>query len=244
MNADRPIALSETEDRIREGRIVAVLRLRDYRNAVQVAETLAEAGVAALEFTLGHPESLSTVERVAARLDGTTEVGVGTVLTPAHVMAGRDAGARFVVCPHTDPAIITAAIGVGLAPLPGIATPTELVTAQRAGARLLKLFPAASFGLGHLRALHGPFPAAELVPTGGVEIDTIANWLSAGAAAVGVGSSLVDRMGSLDGLAARAKRAVREARLAEPRTPPPTTGSGPYGASEDGPTEGRQSGDH
>jgi Entner-Doudoroff aldolase len=239
MNADRPVALSRTEDRIRAGRIVAVLRLHDYRNAVEVAETLSEAGVAALEFTLGHPESLPTVERVAARLDGATAVGVGTVLTPAQVTAARDAGARFVVCPHADPAIITAAVDAGLAPLPGVATPTELVTAQRAGARLLKLFPAAPLGLGYLKALQGPFPDAELVPTGGVEIDTIATWLSAGATAVGVGSSLVDRTGSLDGLAARARRAVQEARTAGP----PAVGPGLYGSPQAEPEKGRTADD-
>jgi 2-dehydro-3-deoxyphosphogluconate aldolase/(4S)-4-hydroxy-2-oxoglutarate aldolase len=111
-----------------------------------------------------------------------------------------------------------------------------LVTAQRAGARLLKLFPAAPLGLGYLKALQGPFPDAELVPTGGVEIDTIATWLSAGATAVGVGSSLVDRTGSLDGLAARARRAVQEARTA-------AVGPGLYGSPEAEPEKGRTADD-
>ncbi|WP_329248278.1 bifunctional 4-hydroxy-2-oxoglutarate aldolase/2-dehydro-3-deoxy-phosphogluconate aldolase [Actinoallomurus sp. NBC_01490] len=211
MDTSRPTALAETEDRIRAGRIVAVLRLRDHRHAVEVAETLAEAGVTALEFTLDHPDSLAAVERVAARMPGTVAVGAGTVLSPTQVTAARDAGARFVVCPHTDPLIITTAIGCRLAPLPGVTTPTELFAAQQAGARLLKLFPAGPLGIGYLKALRGPFEHAELVPTGGVEIDTIGDWLAAGATAVGVGSSLVDRTGALDGLADRARRAVAAA---------------------------------
>lgn len=235
MTTDRAVnqTVNQTEERIRDGRIVAVLRLRDHRNSVAIAETLAEAGVTALEFTLGHPEALTAVERAAARLDGEVMVGVGTVLAPAQVTAARDAGARFVVCPHTDTGIISAAIDAGLAPLPGIASPTELVTAERAGARLLKLFPAAALGRGYLTALHGPFPAAELVPTGGVEIDTIADWLAAGAVAVGVGSSLVDRMGSLDGLADRARRAVREARSAPRPSGPAEHRPGRGGGDDD-----------
>jgi Entner-Doudoroff aldolase len=212
VDMSRPTAVAETEDHIRAGRIVAVLRLRDHRYAVEVAETLAEAGVTALEFTLDHPDSLAAVERVAARMPATVAVGAGTVLDAAHVTAARDAGARFVVCPHVDPLVITTAIGCRLAPLPGVTTPTELVAAQRAGARLLKLFPAGPLGIDYLKALRGPFESAELVPTGGVEIDMIGDWLSAGATAVGVGSSLVDRTGALDGLAARARRAVEAVR--------------------------------
>ena len=202
----------EVEDGIRRARVVAVLRLRDHSRAVQVAETLAEGGVSALEFTLDDPGGLGAIEQVAGRIGDRVLVGAGTVTEVAQVAAARDAGARFCVSPHTDPAVIAAANGAGLAPLPGVATPTELVAARRAGARLLKLFPAGPLGVGYLKALLGPFGDAERIPPGGVELAGIGTWLSAGAAAVGVGSSLVDRTGSLDGLLDRARTATRAAR--------------------------------
>lgn len=202
----------EIEDRIRAARVVAVLRLRDHTRAVQVAETLAEGGVTALEFTLDDPGGIGAIEKVAARVGGHVLVGAGTVTETAQVTAARDAGARFCVSPHLDPAVVAAANGAGLAPLPGIATPTELLAARRAGARLLKLFPAGPLGIAYLKALKGPFGDAELIPTGGVELDDIGSWLAAGATAVGVGSSLVDRTGSLDGLLGRARRATEAAR--------------------------------
>lgn len=208
--------MSETvrqiEDRIRAARVVAVLRLRDHTRAVQVAETLAEGGVTALEFTLDDPGGIGAIEKVAARIGGDVLVGAGTVTEVAQVAAAREAGARFCVSPHLDPAVVAAANGAGLAPLPGIATPTELLAARRAGARLLKLFPAGPLGIPYLKALKGPFGDAELIPTGGVELDGIRAWLDAGAVAVGVGSSLVDRTGSLDGLLDRARRATEAAR--------------------------------
>lgn len=208
--------MSETvhdiEDRIRAARVVAVLRLRDHTRAVQVAETLAEGGVTALEFTLDDPGGIGAIEKVAARIGDHVLVGAGTVTDAAQVAAAREAGARFCVSPHLDPAVVAAANGAGLAPLPGIATPTELLAARRAGARLLKLFPAGPLGTAYLKALKGPFGDAELIPTGGVELDGIRAWLDAGATAVGVGSSLVDRTGSLDGLLDRARRATEAAR--------------------------------
>jgi len=203
----------QIEDRIRAARVVAVLRLRDHTRAVEVAETLAEGGVTALEFTLDDPGGIGAIERVAARIGDHVLVGAGTVTEVAQVAAAREAGARFCVSPHLDPAVIAAANGAGLAPLPGIATPTELLAARRAGARLLKLFPAGPLGgAAYLKALKGPFGDAELIPTGGVEIDDVRAWLDAGATAVGVGSSLVDRTGSLDGLLDRARRATEAAR--------------------------------
>lgn len=205
------MGVEEIEERVRAARVVAVLRLRDHARAVEVAETLAEGGVTALEFTLDDPGGLGAIEKVAARIGGHVLVGAGTVTEVAQVAAVRDAGGRFCVSPHADPAVIAAANGAGLAPLPGITTPTELVAARRAGARLLKLFPAGPLGVSYLKALLGPFGDAELIPTGGVELADIGAWLSAGAVAVGVGSSLVDRTGSLDGLLDRARAATRAA---------------------------------
>lgn len=204
--------VAEAEARIRTQRLLAVLRLREYGSADAIAETLVECGLGVLEFTLDHPEAIAATARLADRLGPAALLGVGTVTDTAQVAAARDAGARFCVCPHVDPAVIAAAIGAGLVPIPGVATPTELATAQAAGARLIKLFPAGPLGIDYLSALRGPFARAELIPTGGIGVDEVQAWLAAGATAVGLGSSLVERSGTLDGVAERATRAVEAAR--------------------------------
>lgn len=202
------LAAAEVEAAVRREQLVAILRLRDHGNVVQVAETLVEHGVTVLEITLDHPDSVASVRKVADALGDSAVLGAGTVLEPEQVTAARDAGARFCVSPHTDPQLITAVLAAGLAPVPGVLTPTELVTASRAGAILLKVFPSGAQGTGHMRALLGPFADAALIPTGGIGIDDIPTWLGAGATAVALGSALVDRDGTVEGLADRARRAV------------------------------------
>lgn len=199
---------AEVESTLLAERLVAIIRLSDHRAVVEIAQTLAASGIRMLEVTLEHPDGLRSVERVASAVGDSVIVGAGTVIRPALVPAARDAGARFCVCPHLDPAIIAAAQQAGVLPIPGAFTPTEIVQALGCGAPFIKLFPAGAAGLGYLRALRGPLPQARIIPTGGVTIDDVGAWLRAGAAAVALGSDLVDRTGSLDGLAARARRAV------------------------------------
>jgi Entner-Doudoroff aldolase len=196
-----------------ESRVVAILRLRDHGLAAEVCDALARGGIRVLELTQDDPGALEALRAVAGRDD--VVVGAGTVLDPRTVPALADAGARFVVAPNTDRRVIAAALDAGLAPIPGALTATEVATALDAGATIVKLFPAGPLGPGYLRALRGPFERVDFVPTGGIAHDAVGEWLAAGAAAVGLGSDLVDARptdADLAGIEARARVAVEAAR--------------------------------
>lgn len=197
------------EERIRTGRVVAILRLRDQSRAVDLCRALADGGVKAMEITMDHPEALRSLERARQVLGPEVALGAGTVMDAEMVSRVASAGGSFCVSPHLDPEVVLAAQRSGLLAIPGVLSPTEVVTAQRLGLKLLKLFPAGPLGLGYLTALRGPFPQMGFMAVGGVEIDDVPAWLSAGAVAVALGSGLVGRGGDLTGLAERTSRLAR-----------------------------------
>ena len=200
---------SVVEERIRARRVVAILRLRDHSHAVELCRALADGGVSVMEITMDHPESLRSLESARKVLGPEITLGAGTVLAAETVRRAADAGASFCVSPNLDAEIVVAAQGRGLLPVPGVMTPTEVVAAQHLGLSLLKLFPAGPLGLDYLHALQGPLPHIGFVATGGVEIDDVPKWISAGAVAVALGSGLVGRGGDLSGLAERTARLAR-----------------------------------
>jgi 2-dehydro-3-deoxyphosphogluconate aldolase/(4S)-4-hydroxy-2-oxoglutarate aldolase len=190
-------------------RVMAILRAEDASRAEAVVDVLLDNGIRSLELTLTTEGALDVVARLAARVPAGTDVGVGTVLSVDAVERAVDAGARFVVSPSVDPAVIEAAVRNGIASYPGALTPTEISTAWSAGASAVKLFPAGALGPSYLTAVRAPLPDIPLVPTGGVAVEEAGTWLAAGAVAVGVGSPLIgDALtpgGDLDGLARRAQ---------------------------------------
>jgi Entner-Doudoroff aldolase len=202
------------EQHVREGRLVAIVRVPELTRASAAAMTqvLVEAGVRALEFTLTSAGALDAVNAAVDAAGGRAAVGAGTVLKEEQVTAVADAGAQFVVSPHVSPAVIAASHDLGLLALPGAFTATEIQLAVDSGARMVKLFPAQPAGVSYLRALRGPLDKVSFVPTGGIGIDDIERFLSAGAAAVALGSSLVQSTHDLDGLRTRARAAVDAAR--------------------------------
>lgn len=200
--------------------VVAIARHLDPGRVTSVADALAAAGVRAVEVTLNEPmaAALRAIETVATHANGMT-IGAGTVLTIDAAHHAVDAGATFLVMPHTDPALIEWAVARGIPCLPGALTPTEIVTAWRAGAAAVKLFPASAVGPRFVRELAGPFPEIPLVPTGGLTVETVEAFIEAGAVAVGMGSWLVGD-GEPDGVSARARRvvdAISDARRRLPR---------------------------
>jgi|APCry1669190591_1035303.scaffolds.fasta_scaffold12150_2 2-dehydro-3-deoxyphosphogluconate aldolase/(4S)-4-hydroxy-2-oxoglutarate aldolase len=197
---------------LRTERMVAIVRLHDHTNAVVIAETLVEAGVQFLELTIERPTGLAALAEVLAAVGDHAWVGAGTVRRVGEVAAVADLGATFVVMPDTNVDVITASRERGLVTLPGAFTPTEVATAEAAGADFVKLFPASTGGIGHLKALRGPFPTVSFIPTGGVSAENAGEWLAAGAVAVAMGSNLVPSSGSLDGLAERARACVEATR--------------------------------
>jgi Entner-Doudoroff aldolase len=185
------VADSDVVRRIRQAGAVAVLRLTDHSRTLHIGQAIVAGGLDVLEVTFDHPDAAAALRGLADALPASALLGAGTIRQPGQVEEAAAAGARFCVSPHTDPAIIAAALAAGLEPLPGAATATEVATAVDAGARLVKLFPAGPLGLAYLRAMRGPFAGVLFMPTGGIRHSDVLPWLQAGAVAVGLGSDLV-----------------------------------------------------
>ena len=179
------------EDAIALSPIVAILRGLRPDEAVAHAEALFDAGVRALEVPLNSPDPLVSIAAIAGAFGDRMAVGAGTVLTPAQVDDVARAGGRLIVSPNTDQEVIRRTVERGLVAAPGFATATEAFAAYAAGARHLKLFPAASYGPGHLKQLKAVLPADAFVwAVGGVGPDNLAAWRTAGAHAFGIGGEL------------------------------------------------------
>lgn len=194
--------------------IVAILRAPTADYFAAVAEVLADNGITAMEVTLTSRGALEALAGLRRQLPASVAIGAGTVLTADDAKASADAGAEFLVSPVLDVDLVR---GAGLPVYPGTYTPTELYAAHRAGAPLVKVFPASSLGPRWLSDVRGPLPQVNVMPTGGVKIEDIADWLFAGAKAVGLGGPLVGDAvtgGSLTALANRARHAVSAVQFA------------------------------
>ncbi|MDE2049941.1 MAG: 2-dehydro-3-deoxy-6-phosphogalactonate aldolase [Gammaproteobacteria bacterium] len=171
--------------------LVAILRGIRPDEILEVAAALQEAGIGAIEVPLNSPSPLESIERLAANFGDRCLCGAGTVLRPADVAAVHAAGGRLIVTPNTAPAVIERAVTLGLTVMPGFATATEAFAALGAGAGMLKLFPAASYGPSHLKALRDVLPpAVSVFAVGGVGAANLAPWRAAGCAGLGVGGDL------------------------------------------------------
>ena len=172
--------------------VVAIIRMPDPAALRAVVDALAEGGVRALEVTMTVPRAIELIKEIAPTLPADFLFGAGTLLDPDTVHRAVDAGAQFIVSPVFRPEVIKAAHEDGVAVMPGCFTPTEILSAWEMGADVIKVFPATSVGPGYLKDIRGPLPQIKLMPTGGVSIDNVGDWLRAGAVAVGVGSAIVD----------------------------------------------------
>jgi 2-dehydro-3-deoxyphosphogalactonate aldolase len=178
------------DEALAETPLVAILRGVKPDEIVAIAEALYEAGVRVVEVPLNSPDPLESILRLKA-VEDRMVYGAGTVLGPGAVDAVAQAGGRLVVAPNTDAAVIKRTVERGLVPLPGFATASEAFCALAAGARHLKLFPASTYGAGHLKALSAVLPSeAVVMPVGGVTPDDMAGWWAAGARGFGLGSDV------------------------------------------------------
>jgi 2-dehydro-3-deoxyphosphogalactonate aldolase len=179
------------DPRIAQAGLVAILRGLPPTDAEAVGEALVAAGIRAIEVPLNSPDPLESIRRLAARFGNASLIGAGTVLSAADVAAVAAAGARFIVAPNSDPAVIAVARAAGLQSVPGVFTPTEAFAALAAGADALKLFPAELSSPAGLRALRAVLPSGTaILPVGGVGPEQFAAWRAAGAAGFGLGSAL------------------------------------------------------
>jgi 2-dehydro-3-deoxyphosphogluconate aldolase/(4S)-4-hydroxy-2-oxoglutarate aldolase len=182
----------KTLKRILDGALVAVVRAPDPTGLVDVVRALADGGVTAAEVTLTVPNALDVLKAAKATLGDRVVLGVGTVLDPESAWAAIDAGAAFVVAPTLDHDVVRICRQRDTVVMPGAFTPTEIYAAWRAGADVVKVFPADAVGPAFFKAMRGPLPQIKLMPTGGVDLTNAAAFLKAGAACLGVGGQLVD----------------------------------------------------
>ena len=173
--------------------LVPVLRATSTAEALAIARAIAAGGVDILEVTMTVPGALEVI-RTLLREEPQILIGAGTVLDPETARICMLEGAQFIVSPATNPRTIEMCRRYSVAILPGALTPTEVVTAWQAGADVIKVFPASAMGgAKYLKSLKAPLPQVELIPTGGVSVATAADFLEAGAFALGVGADLADR---------------------------------------------------
>ena len=173
--------------------VVAIVRMDDAAGLGQVARAIKDGGVDIIEFTMTTPGALDIIAKCTAEFGDSVLLGAGTVLDTETARAAILAGARFLVAPTLNTAVIDLAHRYDVAVLPGVFTPTEMLTAWEAGADLLKVFPATALGPQYFKDVLAPLPYLRMVPTGGVSLENTADFIKAGAVAVAVGSNMVDR---------------------------------------------------
>ena len=183
----------ETFQHIKALGIVPVVRTTDAESAVRAIEAIDEGGIHCAEITMTVAGALRALEAVAKQFGDKVLLGAGTVLDPETARACMLSGAEFLVTPSLNVKTVEMARRYSKAIFPGALTPTEILAAWDAGADAVKVFPCSAMGgAKYIRALRGPFPHIEYVPTGGVNLETIGDFLAAGCCAVGVGSELID----------------------------------------------------
>jgi 2-dehydro-3-deoxyphosphogluconate aldolase/(4S)-4-hydroxy-2-oxoglutarate aldolase len=189
--------------------VVAVLRARDARDYAPVIEALLNGGVLSIELTLSTPGVIDELPHLLSEFGDAAEIGVGTVTDADQAATMIDAGAKYIVTPITVPAIIETTLSKGVPVYPGGLTPTELHTGWALGCTAVKVFPATTVGPGYISQLRGPFPDIAVIPSGGVSIDDVPDWILAGALAVSLGGPMIGdafKRGDLGALTARAAR--------------------------------------
>jgi 2-dehydro-3-deoxyphosphogluconate aldolase/(4S)-4-hydroxy-2-oxoglutarate aldolase len=190
-------------------RVVAVLRAAHASEYAPIIEALQLGGVLSIELTLSTPGVWDELPRLQERFGDALEIGVGTVTTAAEAETALDLGAAYIVTPITDPDVVAVCVRRGVPVYPGGLTPTELHTGWNLGATAVKIFPASTVGAGYVSQLRGPFPDIQVIPSGGVDIDDVPGWITAGALAVSLGGPLLRdafKGGDLQELTARARR--------------------------------------
>ena len=203
---------------IERGGVVAIIRMKEPAKLTGVVDALLSGGVRVLEVTMTVPGAVELIRGLASTLPPELILGAGTVVDTETAERVIDAGARFLVSPVLRLPLIETARRRGVPIMPGCFSPTEILAAWEAGADIVKVFPATALGPGFLRDVHGPLPQIKLMPTGGVSVENAGDWIRAGAAAVGVGSALLDAAaiasGDFSKITENARRIIEHVTLA------------------------------
>ena len=205
MNVDTVI------QRIAEVGIIPVVRAANVTEAMRAVDAISAGGIPVVEITMTVPGAVSVIRDVAKQYGGKVLLGAGTVTTAEQAEECIAAGAEFLVSPGLSNAVLSVARVKGVLAIPGALTPTELMNAQEHGAKLVKIFPCGNVGgAKYLRSLKAPFPNSCLIPTGGVNASNAAEFIAAGAFALGIGADLVDAKALRDGNLEKVTSAARE----------------------------------
>ncbi|MFN2202387.1 MAG: bifunctional 4-hydroxy-2-oxoglutarate aldolase/2-dehydro-3-deoxy-phosphogluconate aldolase [Caldilineaceae bacterium] len=201
-------------DIIRETGVIAIMRAQSSEQLIAAADAIKAGGVKVIEVTMTTPGALGVIEQAKQRYGADVLFGAGSVLDPETARAAILSGADFIVAPTLSLPMVALCNRYAVPVVPGIYTPTEALTAIEAGADMVKLFPASFGGPELVKAIRAPLPQLEIVPVGGVDLNTAADFIRAGSVALGVGSSLVNNKllaeGNLDELTRRAEAFIAE----------------------------------
>lgn len=184
--------MSKVLETMKDNYIFAVIRGKTAEDGFEIAKASVAGGIKNLELTFSTPDAAKVMADLVEEYknDETVVVGAGTVMTLELAKEAHEAGAKFLVSPHYSAEIAEFANEVDTFYMPGTGTVTEVVTAMNAGCEIIKVFPGGILGSSFIKDVHGPIPEAQLMPSGGVSLDNIAEWKANGAVAVGVGSAL------------------------------------------------------
>jgi 2-dehydro-3-deoxyphosphogluconate aldolase/(4S)-4-hydroxy-2-oxoglutarate aldolase len=211
---------AETLQRVEAEAIIPIIRASSPELALRAARAILAGGVSVFEITMTVPDATEVIRNLTRELGDRALIGAGTVLSAAAAHQCVDAGAAFIVSPGLDADTVVESHARGVPAMPGALTPTEVIAASKVGADMVKIFPISAVGgAKYLRALRGPLPDVKLLATGGINAANAAEFLAAGASAIGIGSELVDTKALAEGrdadITARARElyaAVRAAR--------------------------------
>ncbi|MEG1492288.1 MAG: bifunctional 4-hydroxy-2-oxoglutarate aldolase/2-dehydro-3-deoxy-phosphogluconate aldolase [Oscillospiraceae bacterium] len=207
----------ETIEKIKNGKLIAIMRGVPADKIINTANALLNGGVTLIEVTFNQSgdllETSSAIRRLIEQFGDSICVGAGTVMTEEQVRLAHTAGAKYIISPDTNPQVIKLAKELGLVAMPGALTPTEISTAYRLGADIVKIFPCGNFGPEYVKAIKGPISHIPLAAVGGVGLENINEFISAGISCFGLGSNIVDKKmlaeNNFAGITALAKEYVR-----------------------------------
>lgn len=214
-NVSEQLAEEQVLNRIASGGVIPVIRAANVDDALRAVEAIYAGGISVMEVTLTVPNAIAVIGHVVKKYADRILTGAGTVLTEHQAKECLDAGAQFLVSPGLAPAVLSVAKARGVLAIPGVLTPTEIMSALHAGRNLVKVFPCGSVGgPKYLKALRGPFPQLSMIPTGGVSAANAGDYILAGAFALGIGGELVDVSAIRSGNTQKITAAARELVLA------------------------------
>lgn len=189
---------AETLQKLVDNGVFAVIRMTDSKKLMKVIEAVSKGGVKNIEITMTVPNAVEIIRELVKSNSGDSIIGAGTVLTKEDAKAVIEAGAQFVVSPIMNPEVIATCKELDVPCMPGCYTPTEVIAGWKAGGDIIKVFPATTLGPRYFKDLLAPFPYLKLMPTGGVSITNVHEWVNAGALTVAIGGDLLDKKAIAD----------------------------------------------